>query len=454
MTYEPAILVVDDEQTAADTVREYLVDEGFHAYATYSGPQALELMAGQPVNVAVIDLRMPQMDGMTLLQEIQQRHPDTYVVMVTAYATISTAVEAMKNGAHDYITKPFKLDELSLVIQRAVEQERLREENRSLKQQLDQRYGLENVIGVSPRMKEIYRTIHKLAPTDATVLICGESGTGKELIARAIHHNSDRKNGHFLTIDCGALPRDLLESELFGHVRGSFTGAVATKYGLFEAAQGGTVFLDEISNAPEEIQVKLLRVLQEREIRRIGDTQPIQVDVRVIAATNRCLEERIQNGQFREDLYYRLNVVPIELPLLRERTEDIPLLACHFLQQHAKSHNRPAKAISEAAMKHLIAYDWPGNVRELEHAIERSVILCEGATIEPDDLPPRQRNTEPADDDEALTILVQRYEKTLIQTALTRHRGNQYRAAKELGVSRQSLQYKLKKYGLLTTSPT
>jgi len=397
---------------------------------------------------------MPQMDGMTLLKAVKESSPDTIVIIVTAFGTTEGAEKARSLGAYDYIGKPFNNDEIKLVIQNALEKRHLRKENILLKREIEARTGFENFIGKSEPMQRIFLLIRQVADTASTVLVSGESGTGKELVARAIHVNSSRRNHPFVTVNCGALPETLLESELFGYMKGAFTGAVANKLGLFEAANGGTIFLDEISATTPALQIKLLRVLQEREFKRLGGTADINVDVRVIAASNKDIQNEVAKGTFREDLYYRLNVIPIHLPPLRERKDDIPLLVDFYLKK--KAAGRDAKTMSPEALKMLLNYRWPGNVRELENSIERLTIISTGDTIRLEDLPDTIRNVTPCteliplDIPESgidLELLLQNAEKSLLYKALDKAGGVKTDAARLLGLSFRSFRHRLQKYG-------
>ncbi len=476
------ILVVDDEAGMREFLTLFLEREGHRVTCATDGRSALHLLKEQPVDLVISDLKMPRLDGVGLLAGLRELDPALPLIVVTAYASVESAIQAMKLGAYDYIIKPFKVEELRLIIQKALEVGALRRENRSLKQELHERC-FPGLIGTGPKMQALFDLIQRVAPLSTTVLITGESGTGKERVARAIHAASPRAEKPFLAINCGAIPEPLLESELFGHVKGAFTGAIAHKAGLFEVADGGTVFLDEIGEMSPALQVKLLRVLQEKTFRRVGGTEDIQVDVRLIAATNRDLKEAIARGMFREDLYWRLNVIPIHLPPLRERKEDIPLLAREFLNRFAKAQGREGLSLSPEAMRLLEAYDWPGNIRELENVIERAVALEPSDRLTPASLPDHLRSrisahqrpqpldlTTPAprperrsrvqglgaqgyglesesrrmDLEEALSEL----EKALLLEALERAGGVQTKAAKLLGLNFRSFRYRLKKYGL------
>jgi DNA-binding NtrC family response regulator len=425
-----------------------------------SGMEAFEKMKQTPFDIVITDLKMPGIDGMEVLRTFRKEYPDVIVIMITGFSTVETAVEAMKLGAFDYIPKPFTPDEVSIVVKKAIEKKSLMLENIYLRQELQEKYGFHNIVGKSKKMQEIYRIIAKVATTDSTVLIYGQSGTGKELIARAIHFNSPRREKQFVPVDCAVLSENLLESELFGHVRGSFTGAVTTKPGLFEVADGGTVFLDEVGNISLAIQAKLLRVLQEREFTPVGGTKAKKVDIRLIAATNKDLEKMIKEETFREDLYYRLNIVPIYLPLLRERQEDIPLLAVHFLKKYAEEMGKTIKGFTPEAMEKLMKYPWPGNVRELENVIERTVVMIEDEMVRVEHLIlPGQEEKEgwesqvPMSSEELKELkkqlrerAVEEVEKAFILNALERHQWNVTRAAEEVGMLRPNFQALMRKY--------
>jgi DNA-binding NtrC family response regulator len=383
------ILIVDDEESLRRFLSIMLTKDGYEVTAVDDGTKALEAFDRESYDVVLSDIKMPGLSGIELLSSLRARDPSVPIVMMTAYAALDTAIEAVNQGAFHYFVKQTRNEEIKLVIRRALEMRRLRHENRYLKHELSRTLAPRPIIGTSPRIQEVFETVRKVARSDSTVLLCGESGTGKELFAREIHSASKRASGPFVSINCGALPEPLLESELFGHVKGSFTGAIRDKEGLFVVARGGTFLLDEVGETSLSIQVKLLRILQEREIIPVGGQKPIKVDVRVVAATNADLEAEVERGKFRTDLYYRLNVIPITLPSLRERREDIPLLAAHFLEQYCALQQRPLMELADETMRVLCEYHWPGNVRELENVIERGVILEEGDTFGPDALPER-----------------------------------------------------------------
>ena len=383
------IIIIDDEPAMVEVIVTLCRDKGHQVFPFSSAAKAVEQMAAIEPQIVITDVKMETISGFDVLRHVKEHHKQTLVILITAYASVDTAIEAMKMGAHGYVPKPFKIDELQMTVQRALEFQSARQENTYLRKELKNKYKFENIIGSSRKMQNVYNLINKVADTDSTVLIQGESGTGKELVARALHFNSNRQQHPFVAINCSALPENLLESELFGHKKGSFTGAVTDKRGLFEEANLGTIFLDEVNSMATSLQTKLLRVLQEREVRRVGDNRSVPVNVRVVGATNEPLQPKIRDGSFREDLYYRLAVIPVEIPALRERLEDVPLLINHFLQKQAGQTGGEPKKIDPKAVDLLCRYDYPGNVRELENAIERACALCENDMIMPDDLPPQ-----------------------------------------------------------------
>jgi len=445
------ILIVDDEVSMVEFLENMLTKDGYEVLTATEGKKALEIAKASSPDIIITDIRMAPVNGMDLLREAKLQYPEMNVVMITAFGSIKGAVEAMKEGAYDYITKPFKIKEIRSVIKRAMSTKRLFGEDESLRLKLKERYSFSNIIGRSQKMLYIYQVIEKVAKSTTSVLIYGESGTGKELVARAIHFNSPRADGPFVSVNCGALPETLLESELFGHEKGSFTGAISTKEGLFQVANGGSFFLDEVGETSPVIQVKLLRVLQERDIKRVGGIKNIKVDVRIIAATSKDLEKEMKEGNFREDLFYRLNVIPINLPPLRERKEDVPLLAEHFLRQYVQKEVKRQIKISPQAMELLCSYNWPGNVRELENAIERAVTLSETEVISAKELPEKVKEgalTSREEEGLAFKAKTDEYEKGLILEKLRSTGWNISEAAKQLKLSRQDLQYKIKKYGL------
>lgn len=390
-----SILIVDDEKNYLLILEDLLSEEGYQVFTAETAEKGLETLEALDLDVVITDMKMPGMDGMAFLERVHLYHPELPVIMMTAYGSVEKAVEAMRKGAYDYILKPFKNEELKLTIRKAIDHCQLIRRNRFLSQELRERHQFSSIIGKNAAMQRIYQLIEKVAPTKATVLITGESGTGKELIARAVHYNSQRHERPFISVNCGALPETLLESELFGHERGAFTGAISLRKGRFELAHEGTLFLDEVSEMPPPLQVKLLRVLQEMEFERVGGTHTIRVDVRVVAASNRHLKEEVATGRFRSDLFYRLNVVHVHLPPLRERVDDIPLLVTHFLGKYRKEGEKASMGIETEALRCLMEYSWPGNVRELENVIERSVILSSGEQITVRDLPPEIRENRP-----------------------------------------------------------
>jgi DNA-binding NtrC family response regulator len=447
---KPSILIVDDEKNSREGLARAL-QRHYDVHLADSGARALEQLAAQPVDVLLSDVRMPGMDGLTLLQRAMARSPQPVCIMLTAYGNVETAVEAMKRGAYDFLTKPINLDRLDLVLRRALHSRHIEAENRQLHEQLDSKYGMTNIVGQSTAMQEMFDTIRQVAPSRATVLIQGESGTGKELVAHAIHHLSPRAQGPYVAVHCAALSHNLLESELFGHEKGAFTGASERRRGRFEMADGGTLFLDEIGEIDPSIQVKILRVLEERRFERVGGSESLDVDVRLVAATNRNLRKLVDEGRFREDLFFRLNVVVIDLPPLRERTSDIPLLIHHFTRQFAKENDRRIEGLTPDALDVLTAYGWPGNVRELRNVIERMVVLSRGDKLTVRDLPAAIRDaSRPAGaaGSRSGDLSLEEAEKNLISRALRTHDGNRTLAARELGISRRTLHRKLNEYGL------
>jgi two-component system, NtrC family, response regulator PilR len=453
---ETRVLVVDDEQSMRELLGIMLKQVGYDVTLADGGETAVEALKNDAFDLVITDLRMRKVDGLAVLRAAKEHSPRTVVLVVTAFASTETAVEAMKLGAYDYVTKPFKLDELRLTIANALERKRLQDENRELKRQLRREHGFEGFIGKSQRILDVFETIRKTADSGSTVMITGESGTGKELVARAVHLESARRAGPFVSVNCGAIPETLMESELFGHVKGAFTGAVASTEGLFAAADGGTLFLDEITEIPQTVQVKLLRATQEREIRRVGDTRDVKVDVRLIAASNRDLTKAVADGVLREDLYYRLNVIPIHMPPLRERIEDIPLLVAHFVARITKDVGKSVQAISPESLAILERYHWPGNIRELENVVERAIVLGSGELLSPESLPPHLRAPR---DEQAVSVEIpptgmdledtlSRIENRYIRLALERSGWLQVRAAELLGLSFRQFRYKLQKHGL------
>ncbi len=455
------ILVVDDEEIVIQSCLRVLSGGGFQVDAARDGIEALKAINENGYDVLILDIKMPKMNGMEVLQRVKEAHPDIDVIMITGLHEIETAVQAMKLGAFDYLPKPFEPEELELVVARAFERRQLLQENISLKSEVSAKYRFENIIGSSPQMQAVYRLIARCAPTNSTVILRGESGTGKELIARAIHYNSLRKDRPFVTVDCTALSESLLESELFGHVKGSFTGAISNKKGLFETADGGTLFLDEIGNISLSTQAKLLRFIEEREFKAVGDTRVQTVNIRMITATNKDLEAMVADGNFRDDLYYRINIFPIEIPPLRERRDDIPPLAFHFLKKFRSEAEHEVREFSAGAMNLLMNLDWPGNVRELENVVHRGVILASGEVIRQGhlvnivDMLPRVALDVPRTSEDLKRIKkiarqksVENVEKLFVLDALKRNGWNVTRSAEETGMQRSNFQALMKKYDI------
>jgi len=456
------ILIVDDDPLVADSLAVFLKSRGYQVHVETDSHRALrQLRDGAQFDLLLTDVNMPSLDGFGLLKEVRKVDPSLVTVMLTGYGTIEAAVKAMREGAEDYVTKPVIDEEMLLTVERALKRRKLTQENEQLKRQLNRSLSLENLIGADHRMRKIYETLATVAATRATVLVTGESGTGKSLVARAIHHASPRRDMPFVEVNCGALPESLLESELFGHRRGAFTGAESDRLGKFKRADGGTIFLDEIATASPSFQVKLLRILQERRFDRVGDDESTEVDVPVLLATNLDLREAVEKGTFREDLYHRINVVRIDVPPLRERRGDIPLLAEHFLKRYVKENEKQISHISDEAMQLLVRYEWPGNVRELENAIERGVVLARGLVLSPEDFPLEMGGTEtngggPAFDfrPDGRTIMplkkaLEGPEKEIIAATLASVNWNRQKAAKLLDINRTTLFNKMRKYGLL-----
>jgi DNA-binding NtrC family response regulator len=444
MTEDARVLVVDDEPMVCLSLSNWLEEENYFARAVEDGPKAVAAVREENWDIVLLDLRMPGMDGLEVLKQIKELAPQTVVIMMTAYASIASAVEAMKEGAYDYVVKPLDVEQLTLMLNRIVEHQQLITENILLRKRLTEQYEFEDIIGRSEAMQKVFEMIKAVTDTNATVLITGETGTGKELVARAIHSNSPQRYGPFVATSCGALPETLLESELFGYDKGAFTGADRTKKGRFELANGGTLFLDEVGDISLKTQIKLLRVLQERSFRRLGGTEPIEVDVRVISATNRDLLTAIEKSSFRSDLYYRLNVVSIDLPPLRERKEDIPLLAAHFINKYNVEFNKKFDRVERKAMDLMTNYHWPGNVRELENAIERAIVIDQGPEVKVNHLP--FCNIEMAPVEEAQTL--QEVERLHIEKMLVRYDWNIAKTARLLEIDRTTLHKKIKKFGL------
>jgi two-component system NtrC family response regulator len=450
------ILILDDEQNYLLVLDAILSDAGYKATPLSDPEMGLAFLEESEVDVVITDMKMPKLTGKEVLDHVKKHYPQIPVLIMTAFGSIEAAVEAMRTGAFDYITKPFSNEELLLSISKAMQYARAQQENRQLRRQIQERFGPENIIGRDKSMRHVLDMVHRAAPSRSTVLVTGESGTGKELIAKAIHNDSPRKDGPFVSVNCMALNPGVLESELFGHEKGSFTGAVSRRRGRFELADKGTLFLDEIGELSQDMQVKLLRVLQERCFERVGGTEAVEVDIRIVAATNRDLQKAVAEGIFREDLFYRLNVVSIHLPPLRERREDIPFLAAHFLDKFAKENTREMKGFSPSAMDYLSAYEWPGNVRQLENVIERCVVLSSADTVGAEDLPPEIKDEE-SQFKSAVDLLptkldlsetLEKIEAAVIRRALVKADFIQVKAAELLNVSKSLLQYKLKKYNI------
>ena len=446
------LLVAEDEKTQRDLLEGFLKKEGFSVEAVANGREVLQRLQGDFFDIALVDFKMPELDGLQTLREIRKLYPDLPVVMMTAYGTVETAVASMKEGALDYLTKPIDLDELLLMLQKVIERSNLIKENKELKTQLQERYTFPHIIYGSPKMEEVMGLVARVAPSQTTILIRGESGTGKELIANAIHYASPRSGKPWVKVSCAAIPETLLESELFGHEKGAFTGATQKRIGRFEEADGGSIFLDEIGDLSPGTQVKLLRILQGKEFQRLGSNFSLKTDVRVITATHRNLEEAIKKSLFREDLYYRLNVISITLPPLRERREDIPLLIDHFFKKYSKENQKSISDISQEARTLLLRYPYPGNVRELENLVERAVVLCQQELITTQDLPfhlkeeKSEKLWESSKKEKSLPESLEEIERGSILKALHQHQGIQTKAAESLGISERVLRYKMKKY--------
>ena len=452
------ILIVDDEQSMRDVLSIMLTRAGYTVTAASDGEEAIASLEKELFDLVITDLKMPKVGGLEILKAVKEASPESVVLIITAFATAESAVEAMKMGAYDYLTKPFEVEEVQLIIRNALEKRRLSTENLLLKREIAGQASLAKIIGQSEAIQKVFEVIRKVADTKSNVLICGESGTGKELVARAIHANSSRTRMPFVSINCSALPEPLLESELFGHMKGSFTGAISTKAGLFEMAHGGTIFLDEIAETTPATQVKLLRVIQEREFRRIGGTKDVKIDIRIIAATNRDLEKAVADGSFREDLYYRLDVIPINLPALRDRVEDIPMLAQHFLEQFSRASGKPVLKLTPEAGRLLDTHEWRGNVRELENLIERVVAFAEGPLVTDEHIAgwlnrpgaspkPAQVNDFPPDGLD-LEGFMSSIEKDFLLKALERSRWVKKKAARLLQLNSRSFRYRLEKYAI------
>ncbi len=448
------ILIVDDEEGMRKLLGRVLAKNGYESVTAANGNEALRLIESEQFDLVITDIKMPGMDGLQLLQELKEFDPALPIIVITAYGTVESAVQALRAGAYDYITKPFENDEIKLTVAKAFERERLLAENRYLHEELEGRYRFSGIIGSSEVMKQVFEMSSSVASSNANVLITGESGTGKELIARSVHYNSPRKDKPFIVLNCAALPENLIESELFGHEKGAFTGAINSKKGRFELAHDGTLFIDEVGEMTPSSQVKLLRVLQEHEFERVGGSRTIHCDVRLVAATNKDLEQAVKDGSFRDDLYYRLNVVNVHMPPLRDRREDIEELARHFLERYAAETGKKITDISPRALSCLLAYEWPGNVRELQNVIERAVVLAKGESLTPHDFPQNLQGdaricVDIPDRDGNLTELLEDLERQLILQTLRRHNNSQTKAADALGIKRTTLRYKMEKYGLV-----
>jgi len=449
------ILIIDDEKSILHLLSVVFKKEGWKVETCLSSPNAIEVINKKDFDLIVCDIKMPQISGMEILKHVKEKKQDIPVIMMTAYGSIKQAVEALKIGATDYVMKPFEIDELKIIVANALEQKKLRLENIFLKKELRKKYSYEKMVGKSKKMMEVFSLIEKIATTDSTILITGESGTGKEVAAKAIHSLSPRHKNQFVSINCGALPENLLESELFGHVRGSFTGAVANKKGMFEVAQEGTLFLDEVGATLPLTQVKLLRALQEKKIRKVGDTEEVPVDVRIIAASNQDLKQKIKDGEFREDLFYRLNIISFKMPLLREKREDLPLLVTHFLKKYCERMGKEIKKISPKAMSIFESYSWPGNVRELENVIERAVAIEDSEIINENSLP-KELLTSPQDEELSLHLnpgfnlnsYLEEISQNYIKQARLESGGNLKKTASLLGISYRSLRYFIDKFHL------
>ena len=449
------ILIVDDEENFRHMLSVILIKEGYEVETASNGDEALQKVIASPFDQVLCDIRMPRMDGLEFLREMRKAGSEVITIMMSAYGTVDIAIEAMKLGAYDYISKPFKPDEIILTLRKAEEREQLRRENQLLRKEIAREYSFENIVSKNEEMQKIFDVIKKVAQYRSTVLITGESGTGKELVARALHYNSERSQNPFIPVNCGAIPENLLESELFGHAKGAFTDAIRTKKGLFEEADGGTLFLDEIGELPGQLQVKLLRVLQDGEIRRIGEAKSIQIDVRIVAATVKDLQKEVNEGRFREDLFYRLNVLPIHIPPLRERKEDIPLLIQHFVGKYNQILNKNVADIDHSGLEALMNYKWYGNVRELENTVERAIVLSDKNYIHLENLPIEIQNfkEEPQpevmpDEEYSIKKASKSLEMSLIRKALRKTKGNHTHAARLLEISHRALLYKIKEYGI------
>ena len=447
---KPSILLVDDDKNTANGLRKILLQDGYDASCAYTGKEALSLIETENLDIVITDMKLPDISGFSIIEKVKKKDINTAVVMITAFSSIQTAIDAMKKGADDYLTKPVNIDELELILKKIWEKQLLISQNEELRQRLNDRYSFSGIIGNTPEMQDIFKTITEIAPTAATVLIYGETGTGKELIANAIHYNSDRKDKPFITLHCASLSEGVLESELFGHEKGAFTGAIGQRRGRFELANGGSLFLDEVGEMNSHVQIKLLRVLETGKFERVGGEKTLESDVRIIAATNKDLGKEIREGRFREDLYYRLNVINLKLPSLRERKEDIGLLIDNLLAKYSTKNKKDIKSFTPQCVKLLTNYDWPGNVRELENTIERAVIMAKNELIEPDDLPSNINVNTKKSRKETLRIpsgaTMKEIEKRIILETLQSTNGSKSKAAKILGISTRKIEYKIKEW--------
>lgn len=447
-----SILVVDDEPGMREFLEIMLTKEGYLVSIASNGEEAIDKIGKESFDLAIVDIQMPGINGIEVLRQTREKKYDTTIIMITAFASHESAIEAMKLGAYDYITKPFKIDEIKLVIKKSLDKKVLEKENTRLKKELETKYGFENIIGTSNSIQQIFSLINRVSELKVNVLVTGESGTGKELVARAVHYSGSRKDGPFIPVNCGAIPETLIESEFFGHAKGAFTGATRDKKGLFEEANGGTIFLDEIGDLPIHLQVKLLRVLEEKKVRPLGKTESVSIDVRVISATNKNLEQEITDNKFREDLFYRLNVIKVAIPPLRERKDDIPMLALHFLHKFAAEMDKEITSISNEALEELERYHYPGNIRELENIIARCVALETNDVINKESLPKLNTEgdyidlTDTLNAKDSIDSVLGDVEKQIIENALKSSRGNKTEAAKVLGITLRSLRYRLAKH--------
>ncbi|MFQ5686235.1 MAG: sigma-54-dependent transcriptional regulator [Candidatus Scalindua sp.] len=447
---KPEILLVDDDKNAANGLRKILLQDGYDTSCVYTGKEALNLIAAEHFDIVITDMKLPDISGFSIIEKVKKNNIDVAVVMITAFSSIQTAIDAMKKGADDYLTKPVNIEELELILKKIWEKRFLILQNKELRQKLNDKYSFAGIIGNTPEMQDVFKTITEIAPTLATVLIYGETGTGKELIANAIHYNSDRNDKPFITLHCASLSEGVLESELFGHEKGAFTGAISLRRGRFELADGGSLFLDEVGEMNSHVQIKLLRVLETGKFERVGGEKTLESDVRIIAATNKDLEKEIKEGRFREDLYYRLNVINLKLPSLRERKEDIGLLIDNFLIKYSKKNKRNVKGFTPQSTKLLNSYDWPGNVRELENTIERAVVMAKNEYVEPDNLPSNINVNTKKSRKETFRVpsgaTMKEIEKKVIMETLQTTNGSKSKAAKILGISTRKIEYKFKEW--------